>query len=99
MELYMFRTVPVSLIRSFPLYTQQWCMSYMFADSLRASSGWNCEQFHFDPYFIHSAWLWCDIVIKLSKHVCAYFMSIFRTDECGQFFFCVWFVQKLPVCV
>ena len=35
----MFRTVPVSVIRSFSLYTQQWYMSYMFADSLRAGSG------------------------------------------------------------
>ena len=41
MQLYMFRTIPLSIIRSFPLYTQQWYMSYRFADSLRASSGWN----------------------------------------------------------
>jgi len=32
----MFRTVPLSIIRSFSLYTQQWCMSY----SLLAA----CEQ-------------------------------------------------------
>jgi len=30
----MFRTVPLSIIRSFSLYTQQWYMSYRFADSL-----------------------------------------------------------------
>ena len=35
----MFRTVPLSIIRSFSLYTQQWYMSYRFADSLRAASG------------------------------------------------------------
>ena len=35
----MFRTVPLSIIRSFPLYTQQWNMSYRFAYSLRAGSG------------------------------------------------------------
>jgi len=35
----MFRTVPLPIIRSFSLYTQQWCMSYRFADSLRAGSG------------------------------------------------------------
>jgi hypothetical protein len=29
----MFRTVPLSIIRSFLLYTQQWYMSYRFADS------------------------------------------------------------------
>jgi hypothetical protein len=41
---YMFRTVPLSIIRSFPMYTQQWYMSYRFASSLRAGSGWNCSQ-------------------------------------------------------
>jgi len=38
-EPYMFRTVPLSVIRNFSLYTQQWCMSYRFADSLSAGSG------------------------------------------------------------
>jgi len=33
----MFQTVPLSIIRSFSLYTQQWYMSYRFADSLLAS--------------------------------------------------------------
>jgi len=37
----MFRTVPLSIIRSFSLYTQQWYMLYRFADKLRAGSGWN----------------------------------------------------------
>jgi len=35
MKLYMFRTIPLSIIRSFPLYIQQWYMSYRFVDSLR----------------------------------------------------------------
>jgi len=34
MKIYMFRAVPLSIIGSFSLYTQQWYMSYMFADSL-----------------------------------------------------------------
>jgi len=33
----MFRTVPLSIIRSFSLYTQQWYMSYRSADILTAS--------------------------------------------------------------
>ena len=37
----MFRAVPLSIIRSFSLYTQQWYMSYGFADSLGAGSGRN----------------------------------------------------------
>ena len=38
-KLYMFRTVPLSIVRSFSLYTQQWYVSYRFADSLRAAAG------------------------------------------------------------
>jgi len=37
-KLYVFRIVPLSIIRSFSLYTQQWNMSYRFADSLRTGS-------------------------------------------------------------
>jgi len=33
-KFYMFRTVPLYIIRSYALYTQQWYMSYRFADSL-----------------------------------------------------------------
>jgi len=38
MKLYMFRTVSLSIIRSFSLYTQQWYVSYRFADSLRTGT-------------------------------------------------------------
>ena len=37
----MFRIVPLSTIRRFSLYAQQWYMSYRFADSLRTGSGRN----------------------------------------------------------
>jgi len=40
----MFRTIPLSITRSFSLYTQQWYMSYRFADSLRVGSGRNCPK-------------------------------------------------------
>jgi len=40
----MFRTVPLCIIRSFSLYTQQWYMSYRFADSWRAVPSWSCSQ-------------------------------------------------------
>ena len=36
----MFRTVPLSTIRSLVLYTQQRYMSYRFADFLLGGSGW-----------------------------------------------------------
>jgi len=38
MKLYMFRTVPLIIIRSFSLYTQQWFMSYRYADSCQLSA-------------------------------------------------------------
>jgi hypothetical protein len=43
MELYMFQTVPLPIIRSYSLYIQQWYMSYRFVDSFRAGagSGWD----------------------------------------------------------
>ena len=34
----MFRVVPLSIIRSFSQYTQQWYMSYRFADSLLSAN-------------------------------------------------------------
>jgi hypothetical protein len=37
----MFRRVPPSIIRSFSLYTQQWYMSYRFADSLVSRPVWH----------------------------------------------------------
>ena len=37
-KLYMFRTSPLSIVKSFSQYTQQWYMSYRFTDSLRAVS-------------------------------------------------------------
>jgi hypothetical protein len=45
MKLYMFRTVPLPIIRGYSLYIQQWYMSYRFVDSFRAAagSGWNCS--------------------------------------------------------
>ena len=46
-KLCMFRTVPLSIIRSSSLYTQHRYMSCRFADSLQAGSGQN--KLHPDP--------------------------------------------------
>jgi len=48
----MFRTVPLSIITSFSLYTQQWYMSYRFADSLRAGFGIKFYMFRTVPLSI-----------------------------------------------
>ena len=47
----MFRTVLLSIIRRFSLYTQQWCMSYRFADSLRAGSGRKLSEYLYDIHY------------------------------------------------
>jgi len=44
----MFRTVPLAIIRTFSLYTQQWYMSYRFPDSLRAGNLYDI--YHFCVY-------------------------------------------------
>jgi hypothetical protein len=43
----MFRTVPLSIIRSFSLYTQQWCMSYSLLTACEQDQ--DGTQFHSDP--------------------------------------------------
>jgi hypothetical protein len=42
-KLYKFRTILLSTITSFSLYTQQWYTSYIFDNSFWAESGWNCS--------------------------------------------------------
>jgi len=63
----MFRTVPLSIIRSFSLYTQQWYMSYRFTDSLRAGSGW----FRPDParklYDIYHGCVYSEKLLMMDK--------------------------------
>ena len=61
----MFRTVPLSIIRSFSLYTQQWYMSYRFADSLRAGSGRNCSSVLILLASIHDIYHCCEYSEKL----------------------------------
>ena len=65
----MFQTVPLSIISSFSLYTQQRHMSY----SLQAGSGWN--QFRPDPAHKLSANLY-DI-----HHCCVYSEKLLMMDR------------------
>jgi len=56
----MFRTVPLSIIRNFSLYTQQWYMSYRFADSLRAGK---YSEFHATSH-LDTGFSWFPYVYK-----------------------------------
>ena len=64
----MFRTVPLSIIRSFSLYAQQWYMSYRFADSFRAGSG---HSILYDIYHccVYSEKTPDDVLRNCPKHV------------------------------
>jgi len=80
----MFRTVPLSIIRSFSQYVQQWYTSHMFADSLRAGS----VRFRPDPARKLSANLYVLLCVqckisddgqrKCPKHVEFYSKNIFE---------------------
>jgi hypothetical protein len=76
MKLYMFRTVPLSIIRSFLLYAQQWYMSYRFADSLRAGSGWNCSA---------SSWFYYKKFNMMHGHMNIKFVNAGQAKEIYQY--------------
>jgi len=67
-KLYMFRTVPLPIIRKCSLYTQPLYMSYRFADSLRAGSG-------------RSSVL---ILLASCQQTCMYCCVQWRTPDDGQ---------------
>jgi hypothetical protein len=60
MKLYMFRTVPLSIIRCFLLSTQQWYMSYRFADSLHASCQQTCMIYTTAVSTVKNSWWWTE---------------------------------------
>jgi len=68
MKLYMFQTVPLSVIRSFSLYTQQWYMSYKFAcklsadlyDMLRSSCQQTCMTYTIAVSTVKNSWWWTE---------------------------------------
>ena len=69
-KLYMFRTVTLSIIRSFSLYTQQWYMSYKFADSLRAGSGSSARKLSANLYDIYHCCVYSEKLLMMdSGHV------------------------------
>ena len=56
----MFRTVPLSFVRSFSLHTQQWYISYRFADSLLASCQQTCMIYTIAACAVKNSWRWTE---------------------------------------
>jgi len=67
----MFRTVPLSIIRSISLYTQQWYMSYSFADSLLAGSRQNhphpTSKLSAKLYDIHHCYVYSETLLMIDR--------------------------------
>jgi hypothetical protein len=71
MKIYMFWAVPLSIIRSYSLFTQQWYMSYSFVDSFRAGSGCSipillesclqiCMTYTIAECTVNNSWWWTE---------------------------------------
>jgi hypothetical protein len=56
----MFQTIPLSIIRSFSLYAQQWCISYRFVDILLASCPQNCMTYTTAVCAVKNSWWWTE---------------------------------------
>ena len=54
----MFRTVPLSIIRSFPLYTRQWYRSYRFAVWRSMHNG--CVTYTIAVCTVENSWWWTE---------------------------------------
>jgi hypothetical protein len=62
--LYMSRTVPLSIVRSFSLYTVQGYMTYRFDDSLRASCHQTCMTYTIAVCAVKNSWWWTENCTK-----------------------------------
>ena len=67
MKLYMFRTVPLSIIRSFSLYTQQWYISYKFADSLWVGANAPAHKLSAILYNIHHCCVYSEKLLMMDR--------------------------------
>ena len=63
----MIRTVPLSVISSFSLYTQQWYMSLRFADSLRAESFEPARKLSANSYDIYQCCVYSEKLLMTDR--------------------------------
>ena len=63
----MFRTVPLSIIRSFSLYTQQWYMSYSSADSFRAGAFAPARKLSAELYDIYHCCVYSEKLLMMDR--------------------------------
>ena len=86
----MLRTIPLSIIGSFSLYTQQLYLSYRFADSLRAGSGrnWNCPK-HVEFYSKNE--------FEELVHLVGFIIRIYHDERSPERQICICTVGLFPI--
>jgi hypothetical protein len=104
----MFRTVPLSIIRSYSLYSRQWCVSYRFVDSFRAGSWWNSVHFqnkfekllHLVGFIIrkfvtmHGHMSRCTVTCHDARsHECEKQLNMFGLTRRCQHWLCLWHIN------
>ena len=94
-KLYMFRRVSLSIIRSFSLLTQQWYMSYRFADSLRAASYQQTCMTYTIAVCIVKKWWWTEELSEI-------FISVINQLDAQNLFYnkfisCLYMFRALSV--
>ena len=67
MKLYMLRTVPLFIVRSFSLYTQQWYTSYRFADSLRAAAFAPAHKLSANLYDVYHCCVYSEKLLTMNR--------------------------------
>jgi len=65
--LYMFRTVPPSIIRSFSLYIRQWYMSYKFADNSWAGANAPAHRLSANLYDIYHCCIYSEKLLMMDS--------------------------------
>jgi hypothetical protein len=87
MKLNLFRTLSLSIIRRFSLYTQQWYMSYSSVDSLRAESGWN--------YDIHHCWVYSEKLMMMDKGIVRNILEFHSKNKFEKLVYPVGFIVSI----
>jgi len=63
----MFRTVPLSIIRSSSLYTQQWYMSYRFVDSCEQGQDGTARKLSANLYDIYHCCVFSEKLLMMDR--------------------------------
>ena len=87
----MFRAVPLPIIRSFSLYTQQWYMSYRYADSLLSEN-------LYDIYIYIYIYIYCvysEKVLMMGQRNCPKHVEFYSKNKFEKLVHLVGFIIRI----